>query len=86
MSLPSSLGPSEVQRLKDLIHDGVKTQEEIESLREGIADTINAIAEELQIPAKLLKKVISIAHKGNFAEHESELKDLEEILSKVGRK
>jgi hypothetical protein len=86
MSLPATLGPSEVQRLKEIILDGVKTLEEIESLRLGIADTIKAVAEELDIPAKLLKKAISLSHKGNYAELEEELSDLEAILTKTGRK
>lgn len=86
MALPASLGPAEITRLKDLIYDGVKTKEEIESLTEGMNDTVKAIAEELQIPAKLLKRAITVAHKGNYAEHEEELKDLEQILEKVGRK
>jgi len=82
----NTLGPAEIQRLRDLITDGVKTQEEIESLREGMSDTITAIAEELSIPAKLLKKAISIAHKGNFKDSEEELSSLDQILTAVGRK
>jgi hypothetical protein len=86
MALPASFGPAEVKRLKDLIYDGVKTKEEIQSLTEGMADTVKAIAEELQIPAGLLKKAINVAHKGNFNDVEGELKDLEQILTAVGRK
>lgn len=86
MTLTNTLGPSEITRLKELIDEGVKTQSEIESLREGITETVKAIAEELNIPAKLLKKAISTAHKGNFKEHEEELNDLERILQATGRK
>lgn len=84
--LPASFGPAEIKRLKDLIYDGVKTKEEIQSLTEGMADTVKAIAEELQIPAGLLKKAISVAHRGNYADVEGELADLEKILVAVGRK
>lgn len=86
MALPASFGPAEIKRLKDLIYDGVKTKEEIQSLTEGMADTIKAISAELDIPAHLLKKAISLAHKGNYSEAESELKDLEQILTAVGRR
>jgi hypothetical protein len=86
MALPASFGPAEIKRLKDLIYDGVKTKEEITSLTEGMNDTVKAIAEELQIPAGLLKKAINVAHKGNYADVESELADLEKILVAVGRK
>jgi len=84
--LPASFGPAEIQRLKDLIDDGIKTTEEIESLREGMNDTVKAISEELEIPAKILKKAISVAHKGNFGEEEESLSDLEKILKAVGKK
>jgi hypothetical protein len=85
MALPT-LGPSELQRLKDLIFDGVRTLEEIESLRLGMADTLKAVGEELQIPTKLLKKVISTSHKGNYTELETELEEIEQLLQVSGRK
>lgn len=86
MALPASFGPSEVTRLKALVDDGVQTLNEIESLKEGISDTIKAISEELNIPVKLLKKVITTAQKGNFSEHEEEMSDLEKLLVAVGKK
>jgi len=52
----------------------------------SLKDAAKAIAEELQIPAGLLKKAINVAHKGNYADVESELADLEKILIAVGRK
>ncbi len=84
--LSNSLGPNEIQRLKDLIYDGVKTKEEIQTLKEGMSDTVKAISEELQLPASLLKKAIDIAFKGDFEKHKNELDELDEILSKTGRK
>lgn len=86
MAIQSSLGPSEVTRLKDLVFDGVKSLEEIDSLREGMNDTIKAISEELNLPAKLLKRVITTSHKGNFAELEEELEDLDKLLQATGKK
>jgi hypothetical protein len=86
MALPASFGPAEIQRLKDLITDGVRTQDEIQSLKEGLSDTVKAIAEELEIPAKLLKSAITRAQKGDFASQKDDLDDLEKILDSVGRK
>lgn len=86
MSLKQPLGPSEITRLKDLVFEGVKCQEEIESMRAGMSDTVKAISEELDIPAKLLKKAISIAYKHDFADQEDELSTLDEILSAIGQK
>jgi len=86
MALTQALGPAEIQRLKDLVYEGVKVKEEVESLNEGMNETVKAISEELQIPAKLLKTAITVAHKGNFKDHEEDLKDLEAILTAIGRK
>jgi len=82
----NQLGPSEIDRLKALILDGIQTTEEIKSLKEGLNDTISCISEELEIPIRLLKKAISVGHKGNYDECSQELEDLEKILSAVGRK
>ena len=84
--LPTSFGPSEKQKLIDLCYDGVQTLQEIESLRESMKDTINAIGEELNIPASLLTKVIKTIYKGNFAEQQNGLQDLEKLLDTVGKK
>lgn len=84
--LPASFGPAEIQRLKDLITDGIRIEDEIQSLREGLSDTVSAIAEEIEIPAKLLKSAIKRAQKGDFAAHKDDLDDLEKILDSVGRK
>ena len=86
MALQSQLGPSEISRLKDLVFEGVRTYEEIEALKAGISDTVIAVAEELQLSAKLLKRVISTAHKGNYADLESELGEVETLLKAIGRK
>jgi len=86
MAINKQLGPAEITRLKDLVFDGVRTLDEITSLREGMADTVKAISSELDLPAPLLKKVISAAHKGNYAELESELNDVETLLQAVGKK
>ncbi len=85
MPVPPSFGPAEITRLKDLINEGIKTSEEIESLREGLNETTKAIAEELDLPVKLLKKAISVGHKGSYADEEEGLRDLEKILKAVGK-
>ena len=85
MALQTVFGPPEIQRLKDVLEDGVRTLVEIESLKLGMSDTITAVAEELQLPAKLLRKVISSAHKGNLQEMETELSDVEQLLKLAGK-
>ena len=85
-SITQPLGPAEVQRLKDIIFEGVSTKTEIESLQEGMSDMIKSVSEELNIPAKLLKKAITLAHKGTYKDAEDELADLDKILTAVDKK
>lgn len=80
------LGPSEITRLKDLLFDTVRTLEEIQTLREGMKDTLESVSSELQIPASLLKKAANMMHKGDYNKHEEELKELEQILTAAGQK
>lgn len=86
MALQQPLGPSEVQRLKELIEESVRTFDEIESLRDGINETLAAVSEEMNIPNKILKKAITVIRKGDFKDEEDELSTLDQILTAVGRK
>ena len=83
--LTQPLSGQEIDRLKALVLDGVQTLQEIQSLKENIKDACDAISEEFNIPAKLLKKAIDCSFKGNFSDHETELKDLETLLRTVNQ-
>lgn len=78
-------GPEEKAKLERLINDGVQIQYEIESLREGLSETVKAVAEELGIKPALLKKAITVAHKGNWTDVYDGFDDLETIIVTVGR-
>jgi hypothetical protein len=84
--LQQPLGLAEITRLKEIVDEAVKTYDEIESLREGISETIDAVSEELNIPNKLLKKAVTIVRKGSFKDEEDELSTLDQILTAIGRK
>ena len=72
-------------KLTNLVHEGMGVLQEIETLREGLGDTVKAIAEELEIKPSILKKAISIAHKSRLAETNEENATLNEILETVGK-
>ena len=72
-------------KLTELVHEGMAVLQEIETLREGLGDTVKAIAEELEIKPSILKKAISIAHKSRLAETNQENATLNEILETVGQ-
>jgi transposase-like protein len=78
-------GPEEKAKLERLVNEGVQIKYEIESLQEGLKETVKAVAEELDIKPALINKAISIAHKGNWNEVFSDFDDLETLIVTVGK-
>ena len=48
----------DVRRLQELVKEGCIVKQEVKDLNDGLNDTVKAIAEEMEIPAGQLKKVI----------------------------
>lgn len=72
-------------KLTQLVNEGVGVLQEIETLNEGLNDTIKSIAEELEIKPSILKKAVKIAHKSRLNETNDENAELNTILETVGR-
>jgi transposase-like protein len=72
-------------KLTQLINEGISVIQEIETLNEGLNDTVKAIAEELEVKPSVLKKAIKIAHKQRLNETNEENEELNNILETVGR-
>lgn len=77
-------------KLKNLIDNGVQSLHDIATAREGMKDDIEAVAEELEIDKKVIKKAIDIAYKNSqktdqLTEKRTELDAVEEVLMAVGR-
>ena len=68
-----------------LINEGMQVMQEVETLQEGLKDTVKAIAEELEIKPALLSKAIRIAHKAKLGETNKENEELNSILETVGK-
>lgn len=79
------INASDKDRLINIITEGVKVNQEIDDLREGLRETVKAIAEELEIKPSLLNKAIKIAQKGDWNLKQDEMDDLEAILTATGR-
>ena len=75
----------DVNKLKQLVNEGIQVKGEMEALREGLKDTVTAIAEELDIKPAVLNKAISIAYKAEFSSAKDDFDELETILETVGR-
>lgn len=85
MAYNRTFNAEEVARLKRLIDEGCQVQYEIDTLKEGLKDTVNAIAEEMDIKAATLNKAIRIAHKAKFTDERNNFDELETILEAVGK-
>lgn len=72
-------------KLTQLINEGMSVMHEIDSLNEGLNDTVKAIAEELEIKPSVLKKAIRVAHKSKLSETNKENEELNTILETVGK-
>ena len=65
--------------------EGIQVTGEIETLREGLKDTVKAIAEEMDMKPASLNKAIRIAYKNEFANVQDSFSQVEEILQATGR-
>ena len=72
-------------KLTQLINEGISVLVEVETLNEGLNDTIKAIAEELEIKPSILKKAIKVAHERRLNETNEENEELNNILLTVGK-
>jgi hypothetical protein len=78
-------GPEEKSKLEKLVNEGVNIQYEIESLQEGLKDTVKAVAEELGVKPSLINKAIKIAHKGTWNQVFDDFDDLETLITAIGK-
>ena len=72
-------------KLTQLINEGMQVMMEVETLSEGLNDTVKAIADELEVKPSVLKKAIRIAHKSKLGETNAENEELNTILQTVGK-
>lgn len=85
MAFNRSFNGEEQARLKRLIDEGMQVTFEIESLKEGLRDTVKAIAEEMDLKPAVLNKAIRVAHKASFQDEYDKFDELETILETVGK-
>jgi len=78
-------GVTDLAKLKHLISEGIQVSQELTDLREGLRDTVNAVAEELDVKPSVLNKAIRVAFKADLQKTKDDMDDLEDILTQVGR-
>lgn len=85
MAFNKTFNTEEQARLKKLIDEGMQVTYEIETLKEGLRETVKAIAEEMELKPGVINKAIRIAHKSSWGEEYDKFDELETILETVGR-
>ncbi len=85
MAFNKTFNEEEKTRLKKLIDEGMQVTYEVETLREGLRETVKAIAEEMELKPAVLNKAIKVAHKASFQDEFDKFDELETILETVGR-
>ena len=78
-------GVTDLAKLKQVVNEGVQVSQEMDDLREGLRDTVKAVAEELDVKTSVLNKAIRVAHKAELQKHKDDMEELEDILIQVGR-
>ena len=73
-------------KLTHLIDEGMKVLQDIQDLREGLKDTVGAVAEEMDIKPTLINKAIRAAYKRNLGEQKDSLSEIEDLLATIGKK
>jgi hypothetical protein len=79
------LSSTDVAKLKQLVNEGIQVTQEMTDLREGLKDTVSAVAEELNMKPAILNKAIKIASKANLSQSQLDFEEVAEVLTAVGR-
>ena len=85
MTLPI-LSNADVKKLRDLIDQGCRVKDDVKLLNEGLKETVSAIAEEMDIPVKVLNKTIMTVYKESLNEQKAEIDEIDELMEIVKRK
>jgi len=75
----------DINRLKEIVNEGCSLLTEIDTLKEGLTDTVKNVAEEMDIKPAQLMKAIKIANKMSLSDEQSKFSEIEEILAAAGR-
>jgi len=80
-----ALSESDKAKIKELVQQGVGVTKDIETLKDGLKEAVEAISQELEIKKNVITKAIRVAYKMQenrdmLADGREELDEVEEIL------
>lgn len=76
---------SDKQDVKKVMGDVIDSMIRIDSEREFIKETVNALSEKYSINKAVLKKVANIMHKSNMAEVQATNNDIEDLFEDLSK-
>jgi hypothetical protein len=79
-----NLSAENVARLKQLVKDGVSIMQECEDLKEGLSETVKAVAEELEVKPAILNRLIKDIQKNKINDRREDFEVLEELYKAGG--
>lgn len=83
---PKLLTYDDQVKLKELVREGVRVLSDTQALKDGLGDSIKALAEELQVKPSVLRRCIRTAYKSDFQQLDADHMQLENLLSAAGMK
>lgn len=85
----TQLTQAETTKIKTILDAGETVLEEIDTLKEGLSDTVKALAEELDVKPSTINKAIRLAYKSRndraIENAQEEMSDVEIILHAAGK-
>lgn len=80
-----SWNTEEKARITSLLEEGNNVLNDIAALRDGLKETVDAVAEEYEIPKRVLNRAIRTYFKQNISEDREQVTSVEEILTIAGK-
>lgn len=84
LSFNKVFNDEEKKRLKQLIEEGDRVLQEVETLNTGLKETVKAVGEEMDIKPSLLMKAVRTAHKAQYHDEYYKFDALQTILESTG--
>jgi hypothetical protein len=79
--IPSS--EEDRKRIKDAMEEISNSYTRVEAERDFVKDAINSLAEDVDIPKGILRKMARIYHKQNINDVVSEVEDIEALMESL---
>lgn len=80
----AKLSPENVARLKQLVKDGVQIMQECEDLKQGLSETVKAVADELEVKPAIVNRLIKDIQKNKMNDRRDDHETLEELYKAAG--